>query len=863
MKIIKPLSLGLLQRPYRRFGQNHLVAAVLGFFPLGEDLPARLLPEAPQWGRLLKVLPTGQALDEVMPKGCAEAMVLGQACAPGGKPVTRMEVRLQVGTVDKRLMVYGQRKWRYGTLPFYAVDAPAPFETMPLDWQHAFGGPGYLANPMGLGYDPNRLAAVAGANEAPMPNVEYAGVAVVSHTGSYAPAGLGPMPIDWDARKGHAGTYDQRWLQQDYPGLPRDLDWRLYNQAAADQRLEHWFTGGEDYCLEGMSAARPVIRGRLPTFRVRAFALSQGKAADLREFSLHLDTVWFLPGLGLGIAAWRGQLPVEDSDALDVRALMVAYEDNALDARSSAHYAQVLRLRMDATTAGLHAFNESQLAPMGAPSPAAPFDPRPQQARIDEATRQFWEQSGLAPPAGYTAPPAAAPLLQGPSTEAISSGDMDLTPLMQQVDALQADTLQKAAAQRDALQQQLAGLKDLLADAGPAASVTVPTQTGWQQVLSRADGSADARTTAALASASSPEALRKAQAALALNNKARHASPLPVAPAQPLPADLAAQLGRQVLAWVAQGLPLAGRDLAGADLRNADLAGLDLSGCLLEYADFTGAKLARARFCDAALTNAVFSQADLTGADLSGANLCGSVAAQACFAQANLRGVRASAASWAGARGPGADLSNAVLDRADLSAACFDGATLDCTVLAEAVLRGGSWRGAQATRCVAWKVQAQDADFSMSSWHRSAVIGSDLRASRWEGARLVQLQGGSTDWTQADLRSVRAERSSWPEGQLGGVNFSGAFLSSCDLSRADLNGATLDEGCFAKSLFMQAQIGGASARHADFFQALLRKADFTGADLREASLYQAELTEICLANARTEGLRLDARRVLR
>ena len=131
MKIIKPLSLGLLHRSYQQAGQNRLVVTVLGFFALGAPPAARLLPEAPQWGRLMKVLPTGQALDEVMPKASAEVMVLGHACAPGGRAVTQMPVRLQVGNIDKRLTVFGDRQWRYGTLPLFAVDPPAPFETMP------------------------------------------------------------------------------------------------------------------------------------------------------------------------------------------------------------------------------------------------------------------------------------------------------------------------------------------------------------------------------------------------------------------------------------------------------------------------------------------------------------------------------------------------------------------------------------------------------------------------------------------------------------------------------------------------------------------------------------------------------------
>lgn len=881
MKIIKPLSLGLLHRCYRQHGESRLVVVGLGFFTLGVPAGPRLLPEAPQWGRLMKVLPSGQALDEVMPKASAEVMVLGQACAPAGQTVTHLPVRLQLGSIDKRLMVYGDRQWRYGSVPLLTVDPPAPFQRVPLDWAHAYGGPGFEANPLGKGYPSNRLAALVGANHGAMPNLEYADVPMRGHSGNYAPAGLGPMPIDWSPRKRYAGSYGAAWLKQDYPGLPRDLDWRLYNQAALDQRLDR-LAGGEVYRLSGMHPELAVIQGTLPSQRVRAFALVQA-TSELREIALQLDTVWLLPGQQLGVAAWRGQLGVQDSDALDVQALMLAYEDTAQAALAPSHYAEVARLRLDSATAGQHAFNESQLAP-ALPDVATPApDTSAQQARLDEVSQDFWRQSGLTPPPDYQSPQAKPPLLQPPGAAELASGDMDLTGLMQQVQALQQDTQARAQSQRETLQQQLGELQDTLAatpsgsDTGtastaPALSAAPASAPSWPAVLARADGSADAQTLAMLALAQSTQsdpstpgtaaASKPAQVALTMKAQARHASPTPIAPAQRLTPALAKQLGAQVLAWARAGVPLAGRDLSGANLRGAQLDGLDLSGCLLEYADLNGASLRGAQLSKAVLTQATLSQADFSGADLRQANLCASLAQSTCFAQAQLSEVRATLARWPGADASGATLGAALLDQTDLSQACFDGAQLDGTVLTQAVLNGSTWRGANFNKLVAWSVQAEGADFSGSEWQRSALLGSNLRRSQWHGARLSQVQGGNSDWTDADLRAVKAERCSWPSGQLRGVHLDGALLSQCDLSRADLGGASLADGCFLKSLFMQTRLVGAHAQGADFFQALLRKADFTDADLRRASLYQAELTEIGLLHANTEGLRLDAQRTL-
>lgn len=719
MKIIKPATLGLLQRTYTQARAHRFVVTVLGFFTPGQPVPARLLPEAAQWPLVAGALPPMQPLDEAMPKACAEALVLGAVVAPAD-----CEARLRLACIDKRV---------------------------------------------GLG----------GA------------------------ARLGPLPIQDPERQRHAGTYDDRWRKEDWPGLARDLDWRLYNQAPEDQRLDGWLAGGERYCLEGLDGKPSRIAGRLPAQRVRAFALREA----LQEVTLVFDTVWFFPMVGVAACAWRGQLAVDDSDGLDVQTLMLAYEDGDAPALPLAHYAEVLRLRSDPATAPLHAFHESQLAPA---QPGAHVE--------------LPLASAPVPPTALTqAPGVALPLLTAPSAAAIAAGDMDLTSFMQQVDALP-------------LAAQLATARQLA-----------------QEGLARR---------AALAPAPAPDiasVLARAEAAAPPLAPLRKASPDPVAPAQVLPPEVAAQLGRHILAWLAQGKPLAGHDLAGADLRGASLAGVDLSGSLLECADLRGADLRGAKLRGAALTQAALSGADLTGADLAEANLCGSHGENACLARASLAHARASKACWRGARGMQADLTAALFDGADLSLACFDGARLDCTLLGETVLAGGSWREAQFQRCVGWKVNAVATDFSGSRWMRSALTGCDLERSRWQDAHLEQTSGAGSRWIAVDLRGLRAQRCTWSGAVLQRADFRGAFLGNCDLSRADLREATLAEGCFAHSVLMQARCTGACAEGADFFQALLRKADFDDADLRGANLYQAELTGLRLERARLEGVVLHER----
>ncbi|HEX5127239.1 MAG TPA: DUF2169 domain-containing protein, partial [Rhodocyclaceae bacterium] len=137
MKIIKPLSLGILHQPYRYRGVHRLSIAALGFFALGRS-DERFLIENIQWPRVLPMLPAGQPLDYVLPKARAEVMLSGSAHAL--TPVETMCVRMQCGPVDKCLRVIGDRTWRRRVWPWICIDAPKPFKIMPIAYERAYGG---------------------------------------------------------------------------------------------------------------------------------------------------------------------------------------------------------------------------------------------------------------------------------------------------------------------------------------------------------------------------------------------------------------------------------------------------------------------------------------------------------------------------------------------------------------------------------------------------------------------------------------------------------------------------------------------------------------------------------------------------
>ncbi|THF63706.1 DUF2169 domain-containing protein [Pseudothauera nasutitermitis] len=884
MKIVKPLTLGVLDRPYRYRGTHRLAVAALGFFPLGAGALDRLLADNLQWAKLVPALPAGLALEHILPKARGEVLLSGSAHAAEAVPA--LCVRLHCGPVDKCLQVIGERAWTRRLWPAVCVEAPAPFKEMPLTWERAYGGAGH-DNPQGRAFLPRLawLRARAGA----MPNIEYPGLPVMPGRRRLPAAGFAPQALlHAEQARRASGTYDKRWLAEDFPGLPRDFDCGLFNRAPADQQFAGALRGDEPYTLEGLHPRHALLRGQLPGLRARAFLLREGQGAEAaEEIALACDTVWFFPDQDVGLLVFRGEAPVHDSDALDVQALMVAYEKIG-EARPLAHYRDVLGLRLDPATAPLHAFNEAQLAPpRSAGEIAARMAQREAEAAARQAERQqlldeqmadFWTHSGLMPPAGYTPPRVEPPPLAGIPPDALAEGEFDLAELHAQATALaeqaRAEGEARLAAEQERLRQTL---REQFPDAQPPAAPTVEAVTA--RVLDQAREEAtdlvapqDLKLPAELA-----EALDRAEAAQpgsvgaeqraqiarslatapSLKRAARAAALTPTTLPAELPAAAARALGRQVVQWLSEGTVLAGRDLAGADLRDADLRGADLRETQLERADLRGARLDGANLAGAVLTAARLDGAWLAGACLDGANLSGSSAAGADFGAASLRGAKAVDAVWREAKLAGALLDDLLALRIDLSAACLDDSRAARAVFAGMRAPASRWRQVHWEQVVAQGAQLGGADFSGARLSRAVLLDAALAASQWPGAELAGVYGGQADWQGANLRGARLRRCGLRGATLRGADLGGGVFAQSDFGEADLSDACLEGARLYRSLFLKSRLRRVRGARADFFQAMCRKADFSQAMLSQAVLAQMDASEADFSGAARSGAFID------
>lgn len=196
------------------------------------------------------------ASDTALFKPAAEVIL--QGCAfPANPGDTQVDVRLQVGPVDKTVRVFGERLWEKSLGAHYS-SKPKPIEKVPLIYERAYGGTdlsnpttpdGTRRNPVGKGFRSKKSKLPL--ENTPLPNLEDPAKLVKLAGDRPQPKCFAPLASDWSPRAEYAGTYDEQWQQTRMPLLPDDFDERFWFSAPEDQILDDYLRGGEDVEVTG------------------------------------------------------------------------------------------------------------------------------------------------------------------------------------------------------------------------------------------------------------------------------------------------------------------------------------------------------------------------------------------------------------------------------------------------------------------------------------------------------------------------------------------------------------------------------------------------------------------------------------
>jgi hypothetical protein len=254
-------------------------------------------------------------IDFAPPKPRCDVLLNGNCYAPGGRPAPSVEVAMQVGSLTKSFRVVGPRSYKAGLLSC-KPGKPQPFTVMPITYDNAYGGVDrtnadpakhqwYPLNHAGVGYHPKAKAKEL--NGKPLPNTEELNNPIRRSDGNYKPMAFGPVGRAWQQRIWWAGTYDQKWLDDQCPFLPEDFDMRYFQSAAEDQQIDYP-RGGEEVVLKHLTP-----QGRT-TFRlpadVRLPVLFFSREGGMTEAPAVVDTVLLEPDNGRFILVWRAASPL-------------------------------------------------------------------------------------------------------------------------------------------------------------------------------------------------------------------------------------------------------------------------------------------------------------------------------------------------------------------------------------------------------------------------------------------------------------------------------------------------------------------------------------------------------------------------
>lgn len=305
-------------------GRELLVVVIKGTFvlpKLGEQV--RLADE--QLPLVLADTFTGQPgfsapvyeVDFAPRKPACDVLLVGHARAPEGRQVMRLRVGLRVGPMEKVFDLVGDRVWRAG-LTGITASAPLPFSEKLVSYDTAFGGTdrngddeskhdAYLPNPVGRGW--HKHLKNAWVDGKPLPNTEELGKAVGFPSDKYKPMALGPLGRGWPQRARYAGTYDQQWLDDVFPFLPKDFDERYYQAAPEDQQVP-LPKGPMGVVLSGFTADG-LRQFMLPHFEAPVHVFP--KRGEREDYVAALDTIAFEPDLERFTMSWRVARPLKKS----------------------------------------------------------------------------------------------------------------------------------------------------------------------------------------------------------------------------------------------------------------------------------------------------------------------------------------------------------------------------------------------------------------------------------------------------------------------------------------------------------------------------------------------------------------------
>jgi len=735
------------------------------------------------------------ASDFALFKHHADILLTGNCHVPDNNSRSGCRVTFGVGNWSKSLSVFGNRYWVGGK-----PSEPQPFTQMGLNYENAFGGLQYEKNPVGKGV--GDVTTAGGQVLQPLPNIETEVQTISSPKQHVDPAGFGPLKAGWGDRPQLKGTFDEKWLKNNWPFFPDDFDWGYYNAAPRDQQVRGYLSGDESLFFENMNSEHPQYHAELPGLRPRLFIkYTEDGRKFFQEIPLNLDTLSIDMDSEKLFLVWRGLIVARKEFDQENTRIFLAEEEMESEHQATEYYHQRLG-ELDAS-ADIPFKMEPEEAPIAEDEADSDSDLTKEMGKVISAIRKQMKEAGV--PSNLVA---------------MISVDMDFDAYTKaflkhyKLDPEEGQRLLKETKQKQKIQ-----LKEALEEAGEDPAIL--------EELDKMDQEEEASW--------NEETLR-----------ARIES------------------GEGFEEEELQAVNMSGWNLSGLNFRGADLSRADLSNSTLNKTDFAGAILSGANLSGCIAQKAIFDNVIAEQIDLSRSDMIGICAQSGLFAgarmvkaelgEANLTNADFSNAVLAGANLISANLEGAIFDQADLSLARLNKVIATGTSFVEARLREADF-----TEALLKTASFVEADMTLAIFDRSDLTNATLETVNAEavsmaGAILNGLRAGEgSNFQNSSFPGIQADGSGWVGADLRGVNYSGSQMDRADLSGANLTDANLSRVSLKGSNFTSATMVRCNVSQSNLFQSRLESADLTQTDFSHSNLYGSEVMKAVMEDTLFDG----------
>lgn len=265
-------------------------------------------------------------MDFAQRKPRCDVLLMGSAYAPGNRPVERVTIRVQVGSMQKGFDVVGDRVWQAGAFTL-GMSRPKLFTVQPFSYDRAFGGVDrakgdpltyrwYPTNHAGIGW--HEYLDTQFLDGTLLPNTEETNNPIKKPNGSYRPMAMGPIGRAWLPRVSYGGTYDQKWKDEKAPFLPDDFDEHYFQSTVEDQQIGYP-AGGESVSLINLT---PEGRTEFKLPNVTLPVLFLKRNGEHQETEAIVDTILLDPDHRRFSLVWRARLALR-RNPFEVREIIV------------------------------------------------------------------------------------------------------------------------------------------------------------------------------------------------------------------------------------------------------------------------------------------------------------------------------------------------------------------------------------------------------------------------------------------------------------------------------------------------------------------------------------------------------------